>query len=47
MSAQMAEGSKWIRSLRNGELTFGLREAIILAVVACAIATAVVYLNVL
>ena len=47
MSAQREEGSKWTRRLGNGELTFGLREAIILAVVACAIATAVVYLNVL
>ena len=35
-----------VRKLNAAELTFGLREAIVLAVVACAIATWVVYLNV-
>jgi hypothetical protein len=34
-----------VRQLNAAELTFGLREAIILAVVACAIAIWVVYLN--
>ena len=41
----MAEGRSK-RKLQAGKITFGLREAVILAVVAISIACAVVYYNV-
>jgi hypothetical protein len=42
----MADRSKFKHKLKNGGITFGLREAVILAVVAIAVACAVVYYHV-